>query len=162
MAVDPEVSRAVMEHELAAVTALSTQYAWEITIDPGKPLFSVRMRAHNGDEYRLTVECDDYREVPPYFEFLDPVTGEPGTRNAYPAQTKDSFFHSAPCICAPFNRKAYKTDRFPGPHTDWGFGDWARSTANNYAWSNASTLGDMLGIIQTRLLRPEYYGGRAR
>jgi len=163
MAVDLAVSRAVMASELADVRELALQHGWNIAIDPVEARFQARMRAHNGDEFFLDVDCADYRDAPAYFEFLDPETKERGTKRAYPSkQNGDSFFHPAPCICAPFNRKAYRSAFAGGPHEDWpiGNGDWAKSTANGYDWSNFSRLGDMLSAIQTRLSRPTHYDGR--
>jgi hypothetical protein len=162
MAVDAAVSRALMEQELADVRELALLHGWSIAIDPDLPKFTATLAAHNGDRFFLQVECDDYRELPPYFEFLDPETRERGTKRAYPYKSGESFFHEAPCICAPFNRKAYKAVFANGPHADWSLanGDWAKSTANGYTWSNISRLGDMLHVIQTRLLRPEHYERR--
>jgi hypothetical protein len=117
--------------------------------------FSVLMKAHDGDQFILAFECSDYREQPPAVDFVDPSTGKEGTNRAFPKST-DSLFHTTgPCICAPFNRKAYKSI-----HKDWNFGDWTKSKANNYDWSNISTLGDIIGLIDTRLRLPQYYGGR--
>ena len=160
MAVDALVSRATMLQELDAVRHIAHQFGWGITVAEDAPRFRVRMQAHNGDPYMIDIRCDDYREQPPFFEFLDPNTGESGTARAYPASKGDSFFHSNRCICAPFNRKAYSSVHPQGPHGDWVLGDWARSRANNYDWSNASTLGDMLMMIQARLMRPDFYCGR--
>lgn len=160
MAVESLVSRATMLQELGAIQHIADQYRWGITVAENAPLFRVRMHAHNKDPYLIDIGCDDYRERPPFFEFLDPDSGEPGTARAYPASKGDSFFHSNRCICAPFNRKAYSSVHPLGPHGDWVLGDWARSRANNYDWSNASTLGDMLMMIQARLMRSDLYGGR--
>jgi hypothetical protein len=160
VAVDSLVSRATMLLELEAVRVFAERYGWGITVAEEAPHFRAHMRAHNGDRYVLDVDCGNYREQPPYFEFLDPETGEPGTAKAYPASKVDSFFHSNRCICAPFNRKAYTSIHPQGPHGDWVLGEWSTSRANNYDWSNASTLGDMLMMIQARLMRPDFYGGR--
>lgn len=163
MAVDRAVSRALMESELADASGLALLYDWQLVVDPIESKFQARMRAHNGDIFHLDVDCADYRELPAYFEFVDPATGERGTKRLYPfKENGDSFFHQAPCICAPFNRKAYRKFFASGPHEDWsvGNGDWAKSTANSYDWSNISRLGDMLHVIQTRLLRPSHYDRR--
>ncbi len=154
MAVTKDVTRAYIEHELKMVADLADSCCWRILLPETGLTFDVVMYAHNGDAYILTFECSDYREQPPLVEFIDPDTGVEATVHAYP-KSKDSLFHaSGPCICAPFNRKAYKSI-----HKEWTFGDWTKSTANNYNWSNISTLGDILGLIQTRL-RAEHYMGR--
>jgi hypothetical protein len=160
MAVDPEISRQHIRQELALVNELAATYKWEVTPDLDSLIVTVKMRAHNGDLFVVEAKCDDYKEVPPFFEFIDPDTGERSTRRAYP-KTTDSFFHdSGPCICAPFSRKAYKSVVQSGPHSDWTFGDWQTSQASNVNWSNFSKLGDMFGLIYTRISRPDLYRGR--
>ena len=160
MSVDVEITRHYLRQELVLIDELAAAYRWDVTPDYDHLLIVVQMQAHTGDHYIVEAKCDDYKEVPPFFEFIDPDTGERGTRRAYP-KTSDSFFHgSGPCICAPFSRKAYKSVITTGPHTDWKFGDWQTSTANNVPWANYATLGDMFGLIYTRLRRPDLYKGR--
>ncbi len=160
MAVDPAVTRSVVRAELVIVRDLARTFFWGIIPDPSGLKFLATMYAHTGDLFILDVDCLDYREMPPLVEFVDFETGERGTARAYP-RSHDSLFHSSgPCICAPFNRKAYKQFYATGPHNDWSVGEWARSDANNYHWSDVSTLGGILGLIQTRLSRPDYYRGR--
>lgn len=160
MAVDSTISRAIVLEELGRVEAVAKTFGWDIAPDPSGLLFTATLTAHTSDRFVLEVECHDYREVPPLFEFVDPETGERGVPRAYP-KSNDSLFHSSgPCICAPFNRKAYKSVFPSGPHGDWDLGNWTNSRANGFNWSNVSTLGDMLGLIQTRLSRPELYCGR--
>jgi hypothetical protein len=160
VAVDPSISRAIVLEELGRVEAVARTFGWEITLDASGLLFMVALTAHTGDRFALEVECRNYREVPPLLEFLDPETGERGVPRAYP-KSNDSLFHtSGPCICAPFNRKAYKSLFPTGPHSNWDVGNWTTSRANGFDWSNVSTLGDMLGLIQARLSRPELYRGR--
>src|ERR1043165_2907383 len=127
---------------------------WRVLLPATGLRFNVLMTACSGDLFILDVDCTDYREQPALIEFIDPFTGAEGTKGAYP-RTTDSLFHDHPCICAPFNRKAYKS-----VHTDWKFGDWATSRANNYDWSSVSTIGDILGLMHTRLSRPDFYKGR--
>jgi hypothetical protein len=159
MPVDPDVTRAILREELVAVRELGRVHRWGVIPNFPALLVTVTMYSHNGDLFIIEARCDEYKELPPYFEFLDPDTGERGTRHAYP-QGHDSFFHSAPCICAPFNRKAYKAVDAVGPHADWSLGDWTRSKAQNIDWENYSTLAGMFGLMQTRLGRAEFYRGR--
>jgi hypothetical protein len=161
MPVDPEISRLHLRQELALVEDLVTTHKWGVTPDYERLVVVVTMCAHTGDLFIVEARCDDYKELPPFFEFIDPVTGERGTRHAYP-KTTDSFFHdSGPCICAPFSRKAYKAIVATGPHgDDWKLGDWQTSTASSVQWSNYSKLGDMLGLIHTRVSRSDWYKGR--
>jgi hypothetical protein len=160
VAVDLAVSREYLQQELVCLNQLAAACSWNVAADVEHLLVVVTMQAHTGDRFVVEARCDDYREVPPFFEFIDPDNGDRGTRRAYP-KTMDSFFHdSGPCICAPFNRKAYKSVVPSGPHADWAFGDWQTSTASNVPWANYSTLAGMYGLIYTRISRPQYYLGR--
>ena len=160
MAVDVEITRAQVRDELKALRDLAKTYRWGIIPNYNGLIVLVTMYSHNGDLFIIEARLDNYKEWPPWFEFIDPETGERGTKHAYP-KANDSLFHdSGPCICAPFNRKAYKHIVDTGPHSDWNLGDWMNSNANSTTWSNYSTLGDMLGLIQTRLNKPETYKGR--
>lgn len=160
MAVSPEISGLYLRDEILLLEDLASTYRWKVAVDYDTLTVKVEMRAFNGDLYIVEVRCDNYKEIPPLFEFIDPDTGVSGTRHAYPKGT-DSFFHgSGPCICAPFNRKAYKAFAPDGPHEEWNPVDWTKSRANNVTWANYSKLGDMLGLIQTRLNRGDYYRGR--
>ncbi len=160
MAVDPEISRQHLRQELGLVKELAANHKWGIIPDYDHLIVLVTMYAHTGDLFIVEIRCDDYKEKPPFFEFMDPNTGERGTRHAYPRST-DSFFHdSGPCICAPFNRKAYQSVVQTGPHGDWNLGDWQTSVANGVQWANYSKLGDMLGLIYTRISQPDRYRGR--
>jgi hypothetical protein len=161
MAVSPEISRLHMQEELTLARDIAVTHKWEIKPNYDHLTIRVTMFAHNGDRFVVEIRCDNYKEMPPLFEFIEPDTEARGTLRAYPKSNGDSFFHpSGPCICAPFNRKAYKAIVATGPHQDWQLGDWLTSTANNVQWSNYSKLGDMLGLIQTRLSRPDLYAGR--
>jgi hypothetical protein len=160
MAVNPDITRQYLREELALVEPLAALYRWGVTPDLERLTVRVTMHAHNGDLFIVEVLCDNYKEAPPFFEFIDPDSGVPGSIHAYP-KGNDSFFNtSGPCICAPFNRKAYKSVVATGPHADWSLGDWMTSKANGVNWANFAKLGDMLGAINTRLSRPDLYGGR--
>jgi hypothetical protein len=150
------VTRAILEQELPAVRELGRTHRWGVIPDFDRLTVTVTMYSHTGDLFIIEARCDNYKEVPPFFELIDPVTGARGAKAAYP-KGHDSFFHEAPCLCAPFNRKAYKTIDPLGPHEDWTIGDWMRGGT---AWENYTFLAGMFGLIQTRLSRSEYYHGR--
>ena len=76
MAVDTEISRQHLRQELALVNELAATYQWEVTPDYDRLLVAVKMRAHTGDPYIVEAKCDDYKAVPPFFEFIDPESGE--------------------------------------------------------------------------------------
>ena len=148
-----------MREELTLMKSIATTNRWGVIPDYERLTVVVTMYSHNGDLFVLEARCNDYKLMPPIFEFIDSDTGERGTRHAYP-KTNNSLFHdSGPCICAPFNRKAYKEFVETGPHGNWGYGDWQTSTDQGQ-WSNFSKLGDMFGLVYTRISRPDYYLGR--
>src|SRR5437867_9372005 len=60
---------------------------------------------------------------PPTVEFVSCDRTERGTKRLYPQG-----FHSTPCICMRYNRKAY-TER-GGPHGDWRLLDWRLPSGN--------------------------------
>jgi hypothetical protein len=160
MAVDVTITREILKEELARVREYGKTYKWGVIPDLQNLKVLVTMYSHTDDLFIIEITVDDYKEKPPFFEFVDPVTGERGTPRAYP-KGQDTFFHqSGPCICAPFSRNAYKNVVATGPHQDWTLGDWMQSRANNFDWSNVTTLADMLSMIQNRLVRPELYEGR--
>ncbi len=72
----------------------------------------------DGEIYVVEMRFDGYRAIPPFVEFVHPVTGEIGVVTAYPSP-----FHSHPCICARYNRKTY--GGHSGVHSEWQYGDWA-------------------------------------
>jgi hypothetical protein len=160
MAVDPKVSRAIMKVEVEAAQELASTFGWILCPDYEALTLRVGMRAHNGDVYVVDVTLENYRELPAAYDFVDLKTGAVGASSAYP-KGPDSFFNTAgPCICTPFNLKAYKRpEQRTGLHNDWPIGDWANSTAQGFPWSNHATIAGALMLIQTRLDRPTQYMG---
>jgi hypothetical protein len=160
VAVDAEISRKHLRDELALVKQMAAANRWGVIPDYERLTVLVTMYAHTGDLFIVEARCDNYKEVPPFLEFVDPDTGVRGTRHAYP-KTTDSLFHdSGPCVCAPFSRKAYKSVDQAGPHTDWQLGDWMTTNAGGMQGVNYSKLGDILGLFFTRLSRPDLFRGR--
>jgi hypothetical protein len=161
MAVDPALSRAIMKVEVEAALELASAFGWILCPDYETLTLRVGMRAHNGDPYVVDVVLENYRELPAAYDFVDLKTGSVGTPAAYP-QSADTFFNpTGPCICAPFNLKAYKRPgQRTGLHTDWTIGEWQNSKAQGFAWGSFSTIAGALTLIQTRLDRPLQYLGR--
>lgn len=158
MAVDSEITRNILREELNLLKDLAQTYKWGIIPNFEGLSVLATMYSHNNDLFIIELQCSDYKEKPPFVEFIDSETGQPGIPHAYPTSF-DSLFHSSgPCICAPFNQKAYKSVVATGPHEDWNFGDWMTSKANSYDWSNHSNIGGILLLIQTRILRTDYKG----
>jgi len=152
MSVDRAVSWAIVEKELEVVSALNDANAWGVQLFPDELRFRTHMKSSvDGEQYVLDVRCDDYKELPPFIEFVDPDSGALGTKHAYPKNGR-SFFHAQPCICAPFSRKAY--GQYNGPHSEWAMGNWMTLR------EGINTLGDMLVLIQTLINNPTAYNGR--
>lgn len=107
-------------------------------------------------EYILSVKFDNYKEWPPYLEFIDPITGMEGTKNAYPLGD-DSFFHSHPCICHPYSRKAYSN--YSNVHKDdWSLIGWQQ----NPKVTTLTNLESMLKAIYARINNELFYKGRMK
>ena len=151
MIVVPEVTRAHVEAELAALEAWKRQHGWDITWHADALRLDVKMQSMvDRDVYSLEVDLTDYRARPPVFEFIG-ANGQRGTRRCYPGGGR-GYFHTNPVICAPWNRKAYS--EMGGPHVDWAMASWATLRPNH------STLGDMLALIQDLLNDRTSYAGR--
>jgi hypothetical protein len=152
MAVAKAVSIAHIERELAMAEPWAASHGWSILWDPDRLLLVVLMRSTiDGERYIFEFDLDDYRELPPSIEPVDPWTGGRGTRRSYPAGGR-SYFHGNPVICAPWNRKAYQTHG--GPHADWAMSNWASYRPNH------SRVGDMLVLLQELIDDRATYTGR--
>ncbi len=123
MAVDKNVTILTVKTELNKCQRDAERYGWEIsTLDESLLLFKVKMVSPLDKEiFLVSFNCDNYKEWPLYIDFIDPVSGQEGIKNAYPLNT-DGFFHGNPLICNPCSRKAYK--EFKGPHGDWKLTAW--------------------------------------
>ena len=122
-------------------------FGWELTPSLEALAITVSMKAITGDIFIVRLLCDDYKALPPYVDFLEPITRQVGTLPAFPSSSGTFFNTNGPCICAPFNRKAYGS-----LHTDWQIGDWINSKADGVDWSQYATLVGILSLIQARLL----------
>jgi len=152
MAVDADVSRRIIETELGLAWPLAETYGWIIKTDLDHLRFTARLKsAVDGEEFLMEFSCDDYKEKPPYIEFLEPSTGQRGVASAYP-RNGSGFFHTLPCICAQFSRKAYSVHG--GPHNDWAMLTWQQLRPE------FTMLGDMIHLVQRLIDNPEVYHGR--
>lgn len=158
MTVDPNTSLRIVLKELEECQQEIEDYGWDVSeIDESSQSFTVKMRSPiDKEEYILEVGFENYKEWPPYLEFIDPETGEKGTKNAYPASGSKygGFFHNNKCICHPCSRKAYKG--YSGLHTDWTLAGWQQ----NEKTGTLTNLRAILTAIFERLRRPDIYGGR--
>jgi hypothetical protein len=152
VSVAAEISWAIVQQELEAVRAAGEGFGWVVSEQPNRLTFTILMAsAVDHERYLFEFECSSYKEIPPYIELIHPETGERGTQGAYPKNGR-SFFHTAPAICAPFNRKAYAG--YAGIHQEWQIGNWMQLR------EGVSTLGDMLLLLQSLINNPAVYHGR--
>lgn len=151
MSVDPTITQQMIQAELEAMAPLASSYDWEVVPDLSNLTITIKMRSTIDNQvYIVEARCDGYKALPPIFEFIHPETGERGTHQCYPAG--GTFFHSTPCICVQWNRKAYQ--QLGGPHGDWNMTAWID------ARPGMTTLGDMFHLIQTQINKQGQYRGR--
>lgn len=149
MSVALEVTREILKEELVPMMSLASTYGWEVTSNLETLTVQVKLKsAVDGELYCLEAQCNDYKELPPFFEFIHPLTGERGSKSAYP--DGGSFFHGHPCICVEWNRKTY----INGPHPEWQLADWQRRRPT------MTTLGDMYSLVQYEINKQGQYKGR--
>jgi len=157
MAVDKTVSLSIVKSELDKCQGDAEKYGWEISpLDEGVLSFKVKMISPIDKEiFVVSFKCDNYREWPPYIDFVDPVSGQEGVKNAYPLSS-DGFFHQNILICHPCSRKAYAN--FKGPHGDWDLPGWE----NNAKTGALKNILAILLAIYERISQPEIYKGRMK
>ena len=90
-------------------------------LSDASPLFFVTFASRDGIEFVAEFDCREYPLHPPTIEFVDVTRSRRGTKDLYP-----SCFHATPCVCARYNRKAYR--ELGGPHGDWRLIDWQLPT----------------------------------
>ena len=157
MAVDKSVSLSIVKSELDKCQFYADKYGWEIlTLDEELLSFKVKMVSRIDKEvFIVFFKCDNYREWPLYIDFIDPISGKEGIKNAYPL-SNDGFFHGSVLICHPCSRKAYK--ELGGPHGDWKMTCWETDSKIG-ALKNIPSI---LQAIYERISRPEIYRGRMK
>lgn len=157
MSVDKSISLAVITKQIEDCKGFVDKYQWAFSeIDEEQQKFFVSMPDFNGSIYNLEIIFNDFPEIPLLIDFIDPETGEKGTKKLYPLGKGDSFFHQhLPCICNPASRKSYK-DCDPGaPHGDWTMIGWQ----HNGQVGDLKTLDKILLAIFFRINNPEKYEG---
>jgi hypothetical protein len=116
---------------------------------------TILLQPETGHRFFLEGQFDDYRGLPPKFTFSSEPWNRSNTLSDYPKQRDNSFgggsiFHSAPCICAHFNRNAYK--EHGGPHGDWGGPERWLEAAAGQTYVRATNVPDMLSVIYSRFV----------
>ena len=143
--VPPEVSLAILEGELPGARRWAEDLG--ITIRWDAEALSVCaefVHPRSGDTFYLRGRFNEYRALPPVWEFCSADWGEAEKKEFYPKPVAGgTLFHPHGVICAHFNRRAYRI--LGGPHGDWGDATQWTTVAKGYI--KAHTLVDMLQAI---------------
>jgi hypothetical protein len=157
MSVDPGLTWRIIEEELQMMAPLVTSYGWEVFSDHANLTVSVKMKSSIDSEiYIVEAKCDDYKALPPFFEFIHPETKERGTKSCYPIDGSFFIFPDGkpPCLCVQWNRKAYSVH--DGPHADWPMPNWVNLRPG------MTMLGDFFHLVQRRVNDKQMYKGRMK
>jgi hypothetical protein len=122
--VPPAVTLETIKREVESVAGFAA--AAGVTLDASalsesNLSFRVVFRNAKGDRFYAEFDCRDFPLYPPTVEFTDAAGAVRGLAGLYPGG-----FHTMPCVCMRYNRKAYG-DR-GGPHGDWRLIDWHLAT----------------------------------
>lgn len=145
MSVPVEVSLEVVQKELAeaipyAASANLSLKANGLSAEHLK--FSVTFHNRTGEHFYAEFDCREYPLFPPTIEFTDESGQVRGSKHFYP-----NVFHTAPCVCMRYNRKAY--GELGGPHGDWRLVDWHLPTPGG---GPITTLAMMISDLHTKTL----------
>ena len=129
MSIPADVSLEAVKQDLEVAAAYAT--AAELPLDAGELSkdtlrFHITFRNRDGDGFCAEFDCREYPLYPPTVEFVSDDRSERGTKGLYPQG-----FHTTPCVCMRYNRKAYSERG--GPHGDWRLLDWRLPTSNGIA-----------------------------
>jgi hypothetical protein len=156
MAVDPEVSEAIVEGELEAARPLAEGRGW--LLEKLKPLalratiLAKAVGEKPAETYIFEWELDDYRAQPPAIHVVMPDGSERDTKRCLP-QDGHGYFHRSGYICSRWNRLAYLPG---GPHANdagWQLTGWAEAS------KQYNSIGMILELIW-KLLNDSGYQGR--
>lgn len=152
MTVTPEITREVMEAELA--DANLEEINVDIEPDLENLLVTVTMTSPIDDEvYIAEFDCENYREHPPNIEMIDPETGDREVPSAYFDDDTDLIAtpNDDVVICMGFNRQVFETD---GIHDNWNLAGWENEARGH------TTLGEMIGRLYQAIADDRQYNGR--
>ena len=121
-----DVSLAAVKKELEAVAEYATAAGLHLSadsLDEQNLRFHLEFENQDGERFYAEFDCKEYPLYPPTVEFVSKDRCERGIRSLYPQG-----FHTTPCICMRYNRKAYAERG--GPHGDWRLLDWRLPSGN--------------------------------
>lgn len=157
MSVATSISLNKVQQELDRCREYGEKCGWLISeIDESNQSFTVTMTSPiDQEKYILEVCFSDYPELPLILDFIEPISNNKGSKNAFP-KNDDSFFHPAPCICNPCSRKSYKAFNSTGPHQDWQMIGWKE----NPKVATLKSVDSILRSIYSRISNKNKYHGR--
>jgi hypothetical protein len=145
-----EVVKAYIEEELPGARAWAERSELELSYDPERLALRLPLQGpgpEGPERYLLEGRFDDYRALPPIWQFLHPDSGEEIGAAAFPAAPAAPLGGSSillshgprgGVICAHFSRWAFGEG---APHTDWQTANWQNIGDGKVL---ALTIGDMV------------------
>ena len=110
----------------------------------------VLVQGNDGDRFYLQGSFDDYKELPPVWDWRDASWSQHEGLQLSPSPQSTPFGSSLflrhknrGIICAPFNRLAYES--YEGPHSDWDDPVQWMTAGTGHVY--AVTIGDMLQAV---------------
>jgi hypothetical protein len=146
VSVPVEVSLAAVRAELAAADQYAAAAGLQVDADPvagGELRFYVTLVNRDSDQFCAEFNCAEYPMFPPNVEFVSLDRSERGNARLYPQG-----FHTTPCVCMRYNRKAY--GERGGPHSDWRLLDWRLPTGNGVG---IDSLALMISDLHSKILQ---------
>ena len=148
------VTTLVFEEEFGHLQGIAENRGWELT-RIGGPGFILVLPARDASHFALKVICENYPSLPPIWHWYNLKTY---ALNKPPDTPKGEggYFYSSGCICAPWNKLAYKQEDPNAPHGDWQLETWL----TNPNTGECTTLSAM-AVRMAVELASERYQGRA-
>lgn len=144
----------LLQEEIDHLQEIAKGMGWTIRIVSGVQLI-ISLPARDSSIFWLRVDCEHYKAQPPAFNWYNPDTEALNQ----PADTPrgSGYFHSSGCICAPWNRLAYKECNPTGPHGGWQLANWL----SHERTGETTTLPAMILRISIELKSPNFQGRMA-
>ena len=144
------ITQLVFSEQFGHLGQIANHRNWflEQTDTPG---FILGLPARDGSIFFLKVDCDNYPQTPPAWHWYNHSSNTSGKPSDIPQGT-GGYFHNSGCICAPWNRLAYKQIHPNGPHSDWELSNWL----NNSYTGACKTLSAMALRIAVELSSSRY------
>lgn len=159
MAVDRDVSQAHVETELERAAPILQRFGWSLNWNPDDLRLIATIKAKDDEPYIYEFTLDDYREMPPNIEAIyHGDRAERNTKRCFPSCDL-KYVHGHDLICAPWNRRSYKTHSERGPHNDWDISQWPNIVPSGRNDPPRKDLGEML-VTLAQLVTHSSYKGR--